>query len=380
MPKPKKIIFMITDAGGGHRASAVALQAACAARAPHLDISIVNMYQGPWAKAEPLGALTGFYAEDLYNFVLKHSLLGFAGVMRYSARLASHVPNHTAMRDGLQWLKDEKPDLCVSLMPFVNDLHAKICEAAGVPFALTMTDLVDRAPYMWYTPKAARQAVWVSAPCDTAAAQARDAGAQNVINSGLLLHPKYHDPSLRQMSRATARVRLGLNPSKLTVLVSMGGFGSSSMQDLIKGLDTVGQDWQIVAICGKNETLREELANLKLQRHCVVAVGFTKELELYLRPADLMVGKPGPASIFEAVAAGTPLVLDSAKAMPQERPNAALVALHGMGIAVPQRRDLPAAVAALAESASARDCIQAAQMAYPLPNAGAVLADAFDAA
>jgi 1,2-diacylglycerol 3-beta-galactosyltransferase len=333
------------------------------------------MYQGPWAQAEPLGALTGFYAEDLYNLVLRRSLTGLAGAMRLGARLASHVPNPAAVRDGLRWLSDEKPDLCVSLMPFVNDLHAQICEKAGVPFALTMTDLVDRAPYMWYTPRAARQAVWVSAPCDTAAAQAKDAGASRVIESGLLLHPKYHDPALRRLSRQEARKKLGLDPERLTVLVSMGGFGSAAMGELITGLDGVGRDWQIVAICGRNDDLRTALAALTLRRHYLVPVGFTHELELYLRAADIMVGKPGPASIFEAVAAGTPLILDAAHTMPQERPNAELVALHGMGLRVERRRELPQAVAAMASSASALECMQAAQLAYPLANAGALLAD-----
>lgn len=375
MPKAKKVILMITDAGGGHRASATALQAACAIHAPQLQTSIVNMYKGPWAKAEPMGRYTGFYAEDFYNFVLKHSLLGLTSAMRHSARLASFMPNAAAERDGLAWLAAEKPDLCVSLMPFCNDLHARICAKAGIPFALVMTDLVDRKPYMWYTPQAMREAAWVSAPCEQAADQAKDAGATRIIESGLLLHPKYLDPALRSTSRAEARRTLGLLEDKLTILVSMGGFGSDTMKDLIVGLDGVGRDWQVVAICGKNEALQKELQGLRFKRHRVVAVGFTQQLELYLRAADLMVGKPGPASIFEAIAAGTPLVLDAARAMPQERPNAQWVALHGMGLRVEERRDLPGTVEQLAQSPTARESLQAAQAAFALPDAGKVLAE-----
>lgn len=379
MPKPKKILLMITDAGGGHRASAQALKAACAIHAPEIQLDIVNMYKGPWAKAEPLGRWTGIYAEDLYNFVLKHSLLSLTSAMRHGARLASFLPNEAAERDGLAWLQAEKPDLCVSLMPFANDLHARTCAKAGVPFALVMTDLVDREPFMWYTPQAMRSAAWVSAPCELAADQARRAGATKVLECGLLLHPKYLDPSLRLMSRTEARKALGLQEDKLTILVSMGGFGSSTMKDLIVGLDGVGQDWQIVAICGKNEALQKELAKLPMQRHRLVPVGFTQQLELYLRAADLMVGKPGPASIFEAIAAGTPLVLDAARAMPQEQPNAQWVALHGMGLSVHERRDLPGMVEQLAASPSARESLRAAQAAFPLPNAGKALAEAFRA-
>lgn len=377
MPRPKKILLMITDAGGGHRASAQALQASCARHAPELQLDIVNMYKGPWAKAEPLGRWTGVYAEDLYNFVLKHSLLSLTSAMRHGARLASFLPNETAERDGKAWLAAEKPDLCVSLMPFANDLHARTCAKAGVPFALVMTDLVDREPFIWYTPEAMYHALWVSAPCQQAAEQARRAGAGKVLECGLLLHPKYLDPALRQMNRAQARRILGLHEDRLTVMVSMGGYGSSTMKQLILGLDKVGRDWQIIAICGRNLALQKELSRTPFKRHQVVPVGFTQQLELYLRAADLMVGKPGPASIFEAIAAGTPLILDVAKAMPQERPNAQWVALHGMGLSVQERRDLPAAVEQLAASPSARASLQAAQAAFPLPNAGKALAEAF---
>lgn len=373
MAQPLKALFLITDAGGGHRASAQALQAAIQAQGAPIDARIVNMYHEPWKKAEPLGALTGVYAEDLYNIVLKRSWFPLAGSMRIGARLAAMAPNRRALADGAAWLRDEKPDLVVSLMPFVNDLHARICEAAGVPFSLVMTDLVDTRPFMWYTPRACRQAAWVSAPCEAAAAQAHEAGAGQVLESGYLIHPKYLDPALRRLDRREARLQLGLDPERLTVMATMGGFGGQTLAELVEGLEPVGRDWQIVAICGRNEALRQALEARKPGRHRVHAVGFSQDLHRYLRAADVVVGKPGPASVFEAVAALTPLVMDAARAMPQEEPNADLIALHGMGIKVAQRRDLPAAVADLAASPAARACLSAAQAAYPLRDAGAAL-------
>lgn len=368
-----KALFLITDAGGGHRASALALQAALKAQSAPMEARIVNMYLEPWKKAEPLGALTGVYGEDLYNFVLKHSWLALAGPMRQGARLAAHLPNPRAIQDGVAFLKSEKPDVVVSLMPFVNDLHAEICRQAGVPFCLVMTDLVDTRPFMWYTPQACAQAAWVSAPCEAAAVQAREAGATRVLESGYLLHPKYLDPSLRALGRRQARMQLGLDPERTTLLLTMGGFGGEAMAELVEALDAFGQDWQVVAICGRNEALQTRLTARPKGRHKVVAVGFTQDLHLYLRAADICVGKPGPASVLEAVAACTPIVMDAAAAMPQEEPNADLIALHGMGLKVAHRRDLAAAAASLAFSPAAQACMAAAQRAYPLPDAGKAL-------
>jgi len=62
----------------------------------------------------------------------------------------------------------------------------------------------------------------------------------------------------------------------------------------------------------------------------------------------VVLGNPGPASLFEAVAANTPLVLDAAAAMPQEIPNADLAAMHGLAVKVEHRQQLGATVAAMA--------------------------------
>jgi hypothetical protein len=371
-----KVFLMITDAGGGHRASAVALKAwAEHLRAP-LDIRIVNVYREVWQRAEPLGRLTGFYGEDIYNFTLKHSLLKVAAHLRGAARMVASMPNPVAVKDGVAWLKRESPALCVSLMPFVNDLHARICAEAGVPFGLVVTDLVDTRPFMWYTPRACHGAQWVSAPCDLAASQAAEAGSSRILESGLLLHPKYQAAALRSLSRLEARRTLGLEEGLFTVLLSMGGFGGSSMEDIVDQLEEAGRGWQVVVVCGRNEALKQRLERRPSGPHRLVPVGFTDQLQSYLRAADLMLGKPGPASLFEAVAANTPLVLDAAAAMPQEGPNADLAALHGIAVKVSRRRDLGPTVAAFAASPSALRCIEAAQAAYPLPEAGRVLVEA----
>ena len=376
MPDVPKVLLLITDAGGGHRASANSLKAACEARNAPLDVRVVNVYREVWQDAEPLGRFTGVYGEDIYNFVLKHSLLRLASYLRVVARWAANGANRRAIKDGIAFLKAERPALCVSLMPFVNDTHVRICSEAGVPLALIMTDLVDQKPYMWYTPRACKETLWVAAPCADAAAQAREVGAVRVLECGLLLHPKYYDPGLRKLDRRTARRELGLEEDRFTVLLSMGGFGGSSLEDLVQGLEAHGEGWQVVVICGRNEGLVKRIQGRPKGRHKVVPVGFTQDFHRYLRAADLMAGKPGPASLFEAVAAMTPLILDAAAAMPQEAPNAELASRHGLAISVKSRRELPAAIAKLAGDPSARAAMEEAQADYPLPDASKLLAQA----
>jgi len=376
VPNLPKVFLLITDAGGGHRASANSLKAACEARKLPLEIRVVNVYREIWQDAEPLGRATGIYGEDIYNFTLKHSLLALAPSLRNMARWAAHRPNPLAWRDGLAFLEKERPALCISLMPFVNDTLAQLCAHANVPFALTMTDLVDIRPYMWYTPQACRDAAWVTAPCAQAAEQARESGASRVLDCGLLLHPKYYAPAFRALDQKTARKKLGLETNRTTILLSMGGFGGSAIEDLVEGLEHQGAGFQIVAACGRNEALLKKLQARPRGRHRLIPLGFTQDLHLYLKAADLMAGKPGPASLFEAVAAGTPMVLDAASTMPQEAPNANLAQSKGWALSIRSRRDLPKAVSKLAQDPQTLAMMAAAEQAYPFRDTPDLLANA----
>ena len=349
MGQRKKVFLYITDAGGGHRGSANSLKAAVEARGLPWDVTIVNVYRTIWPSIEPFAKLFDLYGEDAYNFVLEHNWTGLAVWMKPLARWAAAFNRRPGARLMKAWLEKEKPDLGVSCMPFVNDVFTDAHQAAGIPLALICTDLVDVKPYMWFTPDICRQAAFVAAGCEQARDQARDSGAgERALLSGLVIHPKHFDPAARQLPKAVARGHFGLDLDLFTVLIVMGGYGGPSIKQFSLGFEQPGRRWQVLACCGKNEALKAELDLLApSMQNRLVPIGFTKELHLLMRAADLIVSKPGPASLQEALAMGCPMVLDNAQTMPQEVPNADWVKGLGAAISVDRRRDMAAAVAGL---------------------------------
>ncbi|MGI9054365.1 MAG: MGDG synthase family glycosyltransferase [Pyrinomonadaceae bacterium] len=105
------------------------------------------------------------------------------------------------------------------------------------------------------------------------------------------------------------RKNLGLEKDKLTILVSAGGFGVGKIEHLLEALADLETPSQIVAICGRNEELKEKLEKLsreKLNNERVnfKPIGFTKEMDEYMSASDLIVGKPGGLTTSEALAKG----------------------------------------------------------------------------
>jgi processive 1,2-diacylglycerol beta-glucosyltransferase len=138
-------------------------------------------------------------------------------------------------------------------------------------------------------------------------------------------------------------------------------------------------DAQIVAICGRNEKLREKLQAIvdKAGRAnpAVKVIGYTTQMDELMAAADLLVGKPGGLTTSEALASGVlPVIVNPIPG--QEERNADHLLEEGVAIRcnnlptlafkIDRLLDDPARMNAMREQArrfarpyAARDIVQA---------------------
>ena len=343
-----KVIDLVNfNAGGGHRAAALALQAAIAEQRRPWQVRLVNL-TAVLDPGDSFRRVMGFDPEQFYNKRLQRGwTLGLAQELKLLQgviRLA-HAPMLRTLQQ--HWAASE-PDLVVSLVPNFNRV---LCEAVasalpGTPFVTVMTDMADHPPHFWIEPGQDQTIV-----CGTAFAleQARGAGysdRQLALTSGMLLHPSFYrlEPDRRDESRAA----LGLHPLRPTGVVMFGGQGSSQMMRIAKALDDV----QLVLLCGHNQALAESLRGLR-RRAPHAVFGFTDKVCDVMRLGDFFIGKPGPGCLSEAVHLGLPVItLRNAWTMPQERYNARWVEELGVGCVVSSIDLLSAATQGLIERLS----------------------------
>lgn len=328
------------NAGGGHRAAALALQQAIAEQKRPWTVRLVNLTE----VLDPQGSfrrVMGFDPEDFYNRRLQRGwTLGLAQELKLlqgMIRLA-----HAPMRRTLQqhWARSE-PDLVVSLVPNFNRVLCESVAAAlpGVPYVTVLTDLADHPPHFWIEPG---QDQWIVCGTPHALAQARAAGYPDerlALTSGMLLRPSFYAPG-DGLPRDERRRTLGLDAQRPTGVVMFGGQGSRQMLSIAKALP----DTQLVLLCGRNEALAKALRRLKRPApHAVF--GFTDDVPGVMRLGDFFIGKPGPGCLSEALHLGLPVItFRNAWTMPQERYNARWVREQGVGLVVSSLRGLAPAV------------------------------------
>ena len=342
----KPVIELIYfNAGGGHRAAALALQAAIAQEKRPWTVRLVNLTEVLDRRGQ-FRRLMGFDPEDFYNKRLQKGwTLGLAQELKLLQGMIRWA--HTPMLRLLQkhWSRSE-PDLVVSLVPNFNRVlyESLVSTLPGTPYVTAITDLADHPPSFWIEPG---QQQFLVCGSQRALQQARAAGyadEQLALTSGMVLRPSFYGrPAESQEARAERQRALGLDPSRPTGVVMFGGQGSRQMLSIAKVL----KDVQLVLICGRNEALAARL-RLMLRDAPHAVFGFTDDVPAVMGLGDFFIGKPGPASLSEALHLGLPVVtFRNAWTMPQERYNTEWVQEQGVGVVVRSVRELPAALDSL---------------------------------
>lgn len=327
MAGARTVDLVYFNAGGGHRASALALEAAIQRAGLPWTVRRVNLRE-VLDPRDSFRKLTGMDPEDVYNKRLARGwTLGLAqelkllqGMIRWS---------HAALVRPLQqyWLATE-PDMVVSLIPNFN---RALCESLastlpGVPYVTVLTDLADHPPHFWIE-KGLDQHLVCGSP--KAVQQARSAGYADErihASSGMLMRAAFH--ALPTIDRAAERRRLGLDADRPTGIVLFGGQGSKAMLGIAKRLP----ETPLILACGHNAALARALRALPARAPRLV-LEFTPDIAHYMRLADFFIGKPGPGSLSEAVQMQLPvIVVRNRWTLPQERYNAQWVREQGVGL------------------------------------------------
>jgi 1,2-diacylglycerol 3-beta-galactosyltransferase len=340
-----RLLFLIADTGGGHRAAANAVARQLEARAPgRHDIVIVD----PFVESAP--AIVGRTA-GLYGPLTRYASWGWGALYHATNSRAVTI----ALEASLLRLVDRSiaraahpvPAEIVSFHPLLNHPAVRVAKRLEPrpPVVTVITDLVN-VHASWAC--AGVDAVVVPSPGGWDRCRRAGIPAGRCHEIGLAVDPTYAAPPPAPDERRRLRERLGLDPDRFVVLLCGGADGSGGIARRARRLAAAGLDIDIAVICGRNQTCSRRLNGLVDHRGRPVSVhGFVDNMVDWIRAADAVATKAGPSTIAEALCCGAPLLLTFY--LPgQERGNVEWVVDSGAGRYVPTASQLVDAVAELA--------------------------------
>lgn len=338
----KRIHLIFFDAGGGHRSATEALHQAIEQQNRPWLIEKHNL-QDVLDRLDIFRKVLGIRMQDLYNATLRRGWT--LGAPQLTRAMHGIIRLYHSRQVGIlqEFWSNHPADLVVSLIPNFNRSIFEGLQRArpGTPFMTVLTDFADFPPHFWIE----RQEQYLVCGTAQAILQAKSMNHKDEFifrASGMILHPRFYDPITED--RRNARLTLGLDPDTTTGLLLFGAHGSSEMEEIIRNIAARGPRVQLIAICGYNESLAARLRSLNVPVKLYVE-GFTRDIPRIMHMVDFFIGKPGPASVSEAVLMGLPVIVErNSWTLPQERYNAAWVEEQGVGVVLSNFRDIGPAV------------------------------------
>ncbi|MBE3557377.1 MAG: glycosyltransferase [Firmicutes bacterium] len=357
---PHAIWILYARYGDGHRRAAMAVRAALHELDPQLPLVALD-YMG-----DVVPALDNIVRWS-YTNMIKHVPNLWGWMYDRTEEIATHSllqtrVNHIGLRSLERALQRYQPRAVISTYPVCTGALGELKELGrtNVPLVTVLTDYVMHT--QWIHPGTDLYAV--GAPEVAAGLIERGVDPGRIRVTGIPVQPSI----TRLPDTATARRQFGLDPDRPVILVMSGAYGvMGGTLEVCASLAKLDRPIQVVAVCGHNEALREEVTALAQEsRVPITALGYTRQAELLMRASDLLITKAGGLTVSEALAIGVPMLIY----LPipgQEEFNTAYVVQHGAGEAVYSREQLVERVVELIDEDGQRKAMAEAarQIGHP---------------
>ncbi len=327
----KRVLFLFSDTGGGHRSAFRAIQDAMTIRygdAVEFDaVDVLRELKWPLNKQPELYPLVVNTSKLLWA-LMYHSFDG-----KHRARLARQFIYRNNRKNLRRVVRDHPADVVVCTHSVIANpsFRAFLTLDERPPFLTVVTDLVT-TPSFWYDPRVD----YCFVPTETAYRRGLRLGmspAQMQI-TGLPVNPHFINS---MTTKAEAREDFGFDMGLPAVLFVAGGEGMGSIYKMVKALDAQPLKVQIVVVCGRNEDLKNKLEarTWTNTRHIFGFVTNHQEMPRLMAACDIIVTKAGPSTISEAAIAGLPMII-SDRIPGQETGNVKLVLENDAGVYLPK--------------------------------------------
>ncbi|XP_059635181.1 monogalactosyldiacylglycerol synthase 2, chloroplastic-like isoform X1 [Cornus florida] len=331
--RTKNVLILMSDTGGGHRASAEAIRDAF-----HLEFGDEYriFVKDVWKE------YTGWPLNDMerqYKFMVKHVQLWKVAFHSTSPRWihSSYLAAIAAFyaKEVEAGLMEYKPDIIISVHPLMQHIPLWVLKWQGlqkkVIFVTVITDL-NTCHRTWFHPAVNR----CYCPSEEVAKRALlDSLEESQIRVfGLPIRPSFCRAVL---SKDYLRVELEMDQNLPAVLLMGGGEGMGPVEETAKALgdslydEELGKPiGQLIIICGRNKLLASTLEPLEWKIPVKIR-GFERQMEKWMGACDCIITKAGPGTIAEALIRGLPIILNDF--IPgQEKGNVPYVVDNGAGV------------------------------------------------
>ncbi|PID79916.1 MAG: hypothetical protein CSA13_00380 [Clostridiales bacterium] len=303
------ILILTASFGNGHHSATNALIEKFEALFPYMNVESADLFEVVSPKLKE-------YFSDTYNILTKSKLPiynGFYQLRNSKDNLVDDIVLKLYYKKFDAFAKQKNPKMIISVFPTCAQFasHYKQVWASSLKTVTVITDVVAGWEWihgntdMYFVPSADVKRELIK----------KGISSKQLLVTGVPVRAAFEMPRTK-------------NKNRKNVLIMASSMGKISFtQSFLDKLSKMPYGFTIVA--GRNEDLITTLALLDIPENIKV-LSFTKDIPKLMQDSDLIITKPGGATIFEAIESNLPMLIKSS-GVGQEIFNEAFINKYGFG-------------------------------------------------
>ena len=303
-----KIIIFYASFGGGHLSASKSIKQYIDEHYKNAETLMIDAMKYVDKGFEKISTET-------YKIMVKNVPWIYGGLYKASAKgpIAdlNNLNNIVLSMKLKKLLKEEKPDLIINTHPFASQMTAflKRTEKIDCKIATIITDF--HSHNQWLVNHKYIDYLFVSNEKMKQAISETGIDSDKIYVTGIPLSNRF----LLHFNREEIKKSFNLDLNKRTILFFAGGefgLGKTTTLDILKAfLNNLHDTYQLVAIAGRNEKLKQAFTNIIEDLNVsdkAQVLGFSDQIPELMSISDLVVTKPGGLTSTESLASGLPII------------------------------------------------------------------------
>jgi UDP-N-acetylglucosamine:LPS N-acetylglucosamine transferase len=279
--------------------------------------------------------------EGLYNHLIRKKYFRTLNMFaRLGHRLFS-VSKNSVYDLIKKYLEQHKPDLVISVIPFVNSEILCVAQELAIPFIVIPPDL-DATNFFLNIDQCTYKKIWVITAFNDASIKkiitAAHIPEDQIMVGGFPVRKSFFE----QKDTRAIKKQYDIPEEKPVVFVLMGAAGSDVMYNFVQELNKVSFPLHVILVLGRNAQLRPKIEALLAQGTLTATIfGVTDHIADLMAVSDVLITKSGPGTICEAIYSNLPMLLDATSpVLKWELFNLTFVKNHGFGTSIESYADV----------------------------------------
>ncbi len=293
----KKYLVISLSTGGGHATAGNSLAERLKDKGN--EVLVIDLFKGINAKG-----LHTFICEG-YNFIATkapqlYEIIYRTGNKPIIAKGSFDLTRRLSQKKIKEFINVFDPDVIIAVHPIVTDILGGMKQRGYLDKQRIVSVITDYLAHFVYVHKHKYiDAYFVGSDVTKRDLLKRGVENEKIYPFGIPIKKEFYSPINKYKH------------GKFTILVMGGSLGSRNMSSVLSKLMNVKDNLKIIVVCGKDSELKikmEKFIDIKTDKE-VSVYGFVMDVQKMMDEANLLISKPGGASVTEALLRRIPMII-----------------------------------------------------------------------